>query len=671
MSEYYYILSLYQKHKSYELKVIFFSLLILVITSCFVWLDLFRIEPIFIYFIGMLVSCYYAYKIRVESKNYQILILTGWILTLFTVDGTYNTLLGNLLFIIFPISILFFFYSLFKIESERKFKILIFIQLMLGTLSFVCYIFFNNISLHAVMVFLTLIFCLFSMYYIYFKELYEDKYKKIVLIISFGLSISILPYLIGYLLPVYVFKISMPHFSYLLINLFVVIFPSIVIYQMEKRIGLHKDAYYKTRLIFNIAFFIFAYGILELLEVPFKEFIIILYSMMSLLCIYSLFQQLIIKIKSKNSNHLFNPIENLKTEVEMDVFSNRRFESVADLLIEIVQEHFPVISSAILWTNTSQPYFILKSDRLSFLTVHDNTKIIAENKIKIEKISETEMLIKIPFYDEKYEIYRFYFLIKQEVISKKLLESMNRLVNSLGKVLSDTEKLFDKQDIYRKSKLSNVEREIYLRQLDLETAAKEKLTSYLHDDVLQSILALKNLASITEGPQDIKETMINTLDELVLSLRKEMLEIFPTFIYEISLKDAIYKLVDRLTQTFHTSSINFNILIELTDPFELSEKYFLYISTKELVTNVFKHSECNYCEIRLTEDSDNYYLTVYDNGKGINLTNIENQDDFYFKHIGLLKMKQELDYRSRSLKIYSRENEFSRFIIILPKTIKE
>ncbi|MBM7708641.1 hypothetical protein [Enterococcus lemanii] len=74
MSEYYYILSLYQKHKRYELKVIFFSLLILVITSCFVWLDLFRIEPIFIYFIGMLVSCYYAYKIRVESKNYQKLL---------------------------------------------------------------------------------------------------------------------------------------------------------------------------------------------------------------------------------------------------------------------------------------------------------------------------------------------------------------------------------------------------------------------------------------------------------------------------------------------------------------------------------------------------------------------------------------------------------------------
>ncbi|MBM6615749.1 hypothetical protein JTF06_12725 [Desemzia sp. RIT804] len=70
MNEYQSILSLYQKHKRYEVKIILFSCALLVLTSVFVALNLFRISPFILYLIAMGITLYFALRIRVESKNY-------------------------------------------------------------------------------------------------------------------------------------------------------------------------------------------------------------------------------------------------------------------------------------------------------------------------------------------------------------------------------------------------------------------------------------------------------------------------------------------------------------------------------------------------------------------------------------------------------------------------
>ena len=71
MNEYQYILSLYQKHNRYELKVILFSCALLVLTSIFVALNLVRIHPFILYVIAMAITLYFSLRIRVESKNYD------------------------------------------------------------------------------------------------------------------------------------------------------------------------------------------------------------------------------------------------------------------------------------------------------------------------------------------------------------------------------------------------------------------------------------------------------------------------------------------------------------------------------------------------------------------------------------------------------------------------
>lgn len=74
MSEYKYILSLYQKHQQYKGRLALVSFALIVGVSIFVWLDLIRINPFILYVFAMAVALYYAVRSRVESRNYDKLI---------------------------------------------------------------------------------------------------------------------------------------------------------------------------------------------------------------------------------------------------------------------------------------------------------------------------------------------------------------------------------------------------------------------------------------------------------------------------------------------------------------------------------------------------------------------------------------------------------------------
>ncbi|MEG0292997.1 hypothetical protein [Enterococcus sp.] len=68
MSEYHYVLSLYQKHKSYEKKVVIVSLLLLVLATGVVRLDLIRVSPLIIYALAMM-GAPYGHELRVATMT--------------------------------------------------------------------------------------------------------------------------------------------------------------------------------------------------------------------------------------------------------------------------------------------------------------------------------------------------------------------------------------------------------------------------------------------------------------------------------------------------------------------------------------------------------------------------------------------------------------------------
>ena len=60
-----------------------------------------------------------------------------------------------------------------------------------------------------------------------------------------------------------------------------------------------------------------------------------------------------------------------------------------------------------------------------------------------------------------------------------------------------------------------------LRQLQQEEALKTEFANFLHDDVLQDLLAVKNMVSKAYRP-DIQDVITETLDNLNIHIREQM-----------------------------------------------------------------------------------------------------------------------------------------------------
>lgn len=567
--------------------------------------------------------------------------------------------------------ILFFFLSLFTPDFFKRFKKLLFFQLVLGLFSFFSYIFLETANIHAVMVIISLVFCLSSIYYIYFKELHEDKYRNTVLIVSFALSISVLPYLLFNLLPIYVFQIDMPYSFYQLIYLFIIIFPPVIIYQFEQRIGLRKDAFHRIRLVFNIIYFCLCYLILFISDVTFNDFIMILYMIVSLYFVYKYIQNYVVSRREKYISQHINPLKDTKSEVELEILSNKRFENVANLLVEILDQEFQFDGVAISWSYHTLPHFIHKKGKLTNLSLKIvENKLVNSNDRRIDLFGDNT-LFQIPFIVNDQKIGMFYFLLNDEKEASIKFEYLRNSVASIGNILYTTQVLFEKQESFRKNRLSNLEREVFLKQLNLELDAKIKLANYLHDDILQTILALKNMITILDGPQAMKDMINQNFEDMITSLRSEMIDIFPSFLYQTSIEDAIGKLIEKLSHSFYTLKIDFDVKIDIRNPLSVKQKYFFYKTIRELVTNVFKHSKCDKCEISLKSNADHFILNIFDNGIGLDIDDMETQEDFYYRHVGILRLKQEVNYRNGTFNIYSKKDRYTKIELFLPIIFEE
>ncbi|MDN6836012.1 MAG: hypothetical protein L0L86_07725, partial [Lactococcus lactis] len=182
---------------------------------------------------------YYCYK-KFE-KNYSVdlfiylLITVGWVITFFTLGGTIGLIVGNFLFSLFPSLVLLFFFSLFDQKYYAKYKNLIVIQVSLGLLGFLTYISFTNAVYYAAMVVLCVLFNLFIILFIYYKELHEHKFQNIVRNIFITLAVATIPYLSLHLFPTAILNREFFSALYWLIYLFI-LFPIVIIYQFELKL---------------------------------------------------------------------------------------------------------------------------------------------------------------------------------------------------------------------------------------------------------------------------------------------------------------------------------------------------------------------------------------------------------------------------------------------------
>ena len=179
-----------------------------------------------------------------------------------------------------------------------------------------------------------------------------------------------------------------------------------------------------------------------------------------------------------------------------------------------------------------------------------------------------------------------------------------------------------------------------LQQLQQEEILKSDFANFLHDDVLQDLLAIKNLMSKARRP-DIQDMIVETLDGLNTRIRRQMQDYHPILLKNLTAKENYQNLIEAVTLSFPQRNVA--VSFDCSDSLFLVEPYnvLIYRLLKELLTNVYKHSNGNRAWVTLSQEKGIIKLSVSDNGMTA-LESITSSDER--THKGIASIKEQVHH---------------------------
>lgn len=190
--------------------------------------------------------------------------------------------------------------------------------------------------------------------------------------------------------------------------------------------------------------------------------------------------------------------------------------------------------------------------------------------------------------------------------------------------------------------------------LQNEEKAKEKFAIFLHDDILQSLIAIKNLIQCSDTRQLHQTIMLEELNNLVKSIRNEIDTYHPIIHSGENLKNVYCELIKNIEIKYQTNKkISFRCQhnISLYSPYDS----IIYRIIKELVHNAVKYSSGYEIELSLDVKFDKIYIES---------KNAAEMSREIKMGVGLTTMKKRIEILRGSMAFALEENVFSLEIII-------
>lgn len=155
-----------------------------------------------------------------------------------------------------------------------------------------------------------------------------------------------------------------------------------------------------------------------------------------------------------------------------------------------------------------------------------------------------------------------------------------------------------KNSLIRQSRYSAV-----LQQLQKEEQLKADFANFLHDDILQDILSVKNMLPKAHRPE-VQDILVETLDHLNTTIREQMQDYHPVILKNLTIRENYQNLLDAVSQSFPQRNIA--VSFDCSDTLFLVEPYnvLVYRLIKELLTNIYKHSDGNHAWLMLSLDNN-------------------------------------------------------------------
>lgn len=546
-------------------------------------------------------------------------------------------LLGIFFLCLFPFFLLLFLYSF--IQSKNI--IYLFKRLSIITLlgCFVVYSMFINQFIHLALLILFTFSSILTLRMIkQEKQLFFDRITFALLRIGvFGTFIPLI-----FLLTLTIFFTNITNLNLSIITTFLLSFPIMIIF-----ILIHQKILRLPKLLFEFCILMFFY----LLSVSVFQFSPIFISsnaasFVQVLLVTSLtfftirkWQNLQLKQLQKQQRTLAKEQTELLNQVTYSDFLHNVSELLTTRLFELTQSE-----TFLLFTQKNDEIIILSQKGRP---IKEEIMDLLPDFFTTSKIVEiNSQLFKALRVRQSDQILWLFFEQNSDSISEI---EVSTFIQQYSVITKTVRLLYDAQ---KQSTMSSLNIDILLQEKLFNSIEREKTkyTNYLHDDVLQTIIALNTLMTQLDGDPEIRALITLEFSKLITSIRNEIFNTTPSTLYHIPFEDNVAILIQDFNQRF--PEIHFRLIYHISQQppeFVIAPVYRII---KELNENSAKHSQGLLVETTLEITQNHLTLTVEDNGIGIgSLEQLEKELIHQKGHIGLLSIKNDINWLSGSFEL--------------------
>lgn len=201
--------------------------------------------------------------------------------------------------------------------------------------------------------------------------------------------------------------------------------------------------------------------------------------------------------------------------------------------------------------------------------------------------------------------------------------------------------------------------------LEIQEEERQRLSQELHDELGQSLTAIKVMAATASHKNADTDKAIKSIvdicDHLITVVRTMMKQLHPLILDELGLKASLEDLI------FHWDDRNTDLTLQLecdnrVDQLDHSIIIQVYRVTQECLTNIFRHAQTatqGIIKLELNKDSNKLTLLVIDDGAGCQLEKVNSG-------FGLLGMQERIKLLGGNISFQSEPGQGMRIQAEIP-----
>lgn len=480
-------------------------------------------------------------------------------------------------------------------------------------------------------------------------------------ILIFSIVVSFVPVIFLSLIPGEIFDhYSIPYY-YSLHSM--IVFPITMAYLLTKQEIIDFSASFKKHIfpIISIGLtLIFINVIISIVfTLNFNQLALVNICVLSSLLTYILIQKLLEPYKRNRWKLKTRAIQYEKKIIFQQLLDGKHLTVCAKHIIGLLEKVIGINDACIIWKR-ERPIVLYQSG--SFNNRQECDRII--DTIIIRKKELGEIIKDDPYYilplKGREDVLGWMVVGKKKnytIIDKEEWLLLEKIQEDAVELFSNAQALHQFEKKLRKaqqeSDMFNHFNTILLHDLEEE---QRKLSIFLHDEVLQSLIFVKNKLE-----KDYPE-LDSCLKNVIYNVREMCNHLHPVMVEDLGLEPSLQALKKQL-QLNHNVEIELDYQLHLIIlPKELSINMFRMI--KELIHNAIKHASPFKIKVSLTESEGVITIRVEDDGKGFEIANPESV--IGKNGIGLATVQKRVDLLSGTIDIRSKKDIGTFITITLP-----